>query len=118
MAEEPQQDFIIPLDIHKHYGVVNIPGIKVLNIKKSKKSNKKYSITISYGGVEKTIDYGNSDYQQYEDRTPVGAFTDSNHYDDTRRRAYLARSSKITDKTGYAANNPFSANRYSIITLW
>ena len=111
-------EFIIPLEIHKQYGVIDIPGIEVLNIEKSQRSGKKYAITIRYNGTTKTIHYGNSDYQQYEDRTPIKAFSSMNHHDEKRRRAYLARSSKITDYTGLAANNPFSPNRYSIITLW
>lgn len=111
-------DFIQPLDIHKSYGVIDIPGIEILNIKKSNKSDKKYEITVRYNGIIKTIHYGNSNYQQYKDRTPIGAYTEYDHNDEQRRRSYLARASKITDSFGLAANNPFSPNRYSIITLW
>ncbi len=110
--------FIIPLSIHKSYGLVDIPGIEVLNIEPSSRKDKKYVITIKYNGEVKKIHYGNSDYQHYEDRTPLKTFSSSDHHDDTRRKSYLARASKITDFQGYAANNPFSANRYSIITLW
>lgn len=112
------KSFIIPLDIHMNYGVIDIPGIEVISIEQSTRAKKKYAITIKYDGVTKTIHYGNSDYQQYEDRTPVKAFSGSDHHDNTRRNSYLARASKIQDSTGLAANNPFSANRYSIITLW
>ena len=110
--------FIIPLDIHKEYGVEEIPGIEVINIEQSNNKDKKYAITVRYQGVTKTIHYGNSNYEQYQDRTPVKAFSHADHYDEQRRRSYLARSSKITNSTGLAANDPFSANRYSIITLW
>lgn len=111
-------NFILPLEIHKSYGVIDIPGIRVVEIKESSRAGKKYAITITYNGITKTIHYGNSHYQQYEDRTPIKAFIHMDHHDNGRRKSYLARSSKITDSTGLAANNPFSANRYSIITLW
>ena len=116
-ATKTRQDFILPSDIHKSYGVKDIPGIEVLDIAVSNKKDKKYAITVKYDGITKTIHYGSSNYGQYEDKTPLSAFEDSNHYDEKRRRSYLARSSKISDSTGLAANNPFSANRYSIITL-
>ena len=111
-------NFIIPLDIHKEYGVEDIPGIEVINIEQSTHKDKKYAITIRYQGITKTIHYGNSDYEQYQDRTPIKAFSHADHYDEKRRRSYLARSSKITNSNGLAANDPFSANRYAIITLW
>jgi hypothetical protein len=111
-------DFIQPLSIHKEYGVIDIPGINVIDIVPSKRANKKYAITIEYKGTTKTIHYGNDDYQHYEDRTPLKTYANLNHYDDKRRRSYLARSSKITRGSEYAANDPFSANRYAMITLW
>jgi hypothetical protein len=111
-------NFITPLDIHKEYGVEEIPGIEVIKIEQSNNKDKKYAITVRYQGVTKTIHYGNSNYEQYQDRTPIKAFSHADHYDEQRRRSYLARSSKITNSTGLAANDPFSANRYSIITLW
>lgn len=111
-------DFIIPLPIHKQYGVVDIPGIEVIDIKPSSQGDKKYAITVKYNGVTKTVHYGNNNYQHFEDRTPVKAYSYMDHHDEGRRRSYLARSSKITNKSGYAANDTFSANRYAIITLW
>jgi hypothetical protein len=111
-------NFIKPLDIHKQYGVIDIPGIEVINIEISNKKDKKYAITVKYDGITKTLHYGNSDYQQYHDRTPIGAFSSSDHNDEGRRKSYLSRSSKITNKYGLAANDPFSPNRYAIITLW
>jgi len=110
--------FILPLDIHKKYGVVDIPGIEVIDIKPSTRRDKKYAITIRYNGITQTIHYGNSNYQHYEDRTPIKAWSSSNHHDMNRRYAYLARSSKISNSSGLAANDPFSPNRYAIITLW
>ena len=114
----PNQDFIIPLDIHKQYGVIDIPGIKIKYIQVSSHNDKKYSITVEFNNITKTIHYGNSNYQQYEDRTPLKHFSYLDHHDETRRKSYLARSSKITNFTGYACNDPFSPNRYAIITLW
>lgn len=117
-ANEEYGDFIKPLDIHKEYGVIDIPGIEVVNIEKSTHADKKYAITVKYQGITKTVHYGNSDYQQYHDRTPIKAFTNADHNDEKRRRSYLARASKIMNSMGLAANDPFSANRYAIITLW
>jgi len=111
-------NFIKPLPIHKEYGVIDINEIVVKKIEKSSRANKKYAITIEYEGKVKTIHYGNSDYEQYEDRTPLKEFSYLDHHDEKRRRAYLARSSKITNSGGLAANDPFSANRYAITTLW
>jgi len=110
--------YIIPLDIHREYGIIDIPEIDVINIEKSTRSGKKYAITVKYQGIVKTIHYGNSEYQQYHDRTPIKAFSYADHNDERRRRSYLARASKITNVNGLAANDPFSANRYAIITLW
>lgn len=111
-------NFIKPLPIHKEYGVMDINGIFVKNIEPSSRTGKKYAITIEYQGKVKTLHYGNSDYEQYEDRTPLKAFSQLDHHDERRRRAYLARSSKISNSNGLAANDPFSPNRYAIITLW
>lgn len=110
--------FIEPLAIHREYGVIDIPGIVVINIQESTHKGKKYAITVQYQGRTSTIHYGNPDYEQYEDRTPLRAFSNQDHHDEKRRRSYLARSSAITDYQGLACNNPFSANRYAIITLW
>jgi hypothetical protein len=110
--------FIQPLPIHKEYGVIDIPGIQVVNIKASTHKDKKYAITVRYNGVTETLHYGNSDYQQYEDRTPLREFAYLDHHDDGRRRSYLARASKIRKGDHLACNDPFSANRYAIITLW
>lgn len=110
--------FIQPLPIHKEYGVIHISGIEVLNLQIGS-SDKKYRITIRYNGIVRDISYGDKNYQQFEDRTPLGIYTENNHYDDVRRKAYLARSSRITNSYGdFTVNDPFSPNRYSIITLW
>jgi hypothetical protein len=111
-------DFINPLPIHKEYGVIDIPGIKIIDIKPSSHIDKKYAITVEYNGVTKIIHYGNSNYQHYEDRTPIKTYSYLDHHDEKRRRSYLARASKIRKGFNFAANDPFSANRYAIITLW
>ena len=118
ISQSENNDFIVPLDIHKQYGVIDIPDIQVIQIEPSNHKDKKYAITVKYQGQIRTIHYGNSNYQQFADRTPIKAFSFADHNDWQRRRSYLARSSKITNSQGLAANDPFSANRYSIITLW
>ena len=111
-------NFIKPLQIHKTYGAKDIPGITVLDIKRSSLANKKYAITISYNGQTSTVNYGDKRYQQYEDRTPLGIYHNLDHHDDNRRNSYLARASKIKNHQGLAVNDPFSPDRYALITLW
>jgi hypothetical protein len=112
------RSFIDPLPIHKSYGVVDIPGIRVINLAVSTRAHKKYAITVEYEDEVKTLHYGAKEYQQYMDRTPLNAFEYLNHYDDRRRMSYLARASAIRTMNGLACNDPFSPNRYAIITLW
>ena len=111
--------FITPLNIHTEYGVQNIPDIEVLEITQSSRKNRKYAITVRFQDITKTIHYGDPRYQQFEDRTPNSLFSTLNHHDNIRRKSYLARSSKIHNKNKeLTCNDPFSGNRYSIITLW
>ena len=111
-------DFINTLKIHRHYGVVDLP-VEFIDIQSSSRKNQKYMITVKHQGVTKTIHYGDKRYQQYEDRTPDDEYFILNHHDLKRRNSYLARASRIRNKNGdLTCNDPFSANRYSIITLW
>lgn len=113
------QSFIKPLSIHKEFGVKDIDGVRVLNIKRSNKAKSKYTIIIYYKGKTRAINFGHIDYQQYRDRSPLKLFKYLNHLDENRRLDYLARASKIINKKGLlTCNDPFSPNRYAIIVLW
>lgn len=106
-----------PLQIHKKYGVLDIDGIEILKIEPG--SAFKYKILVKYQGQTKWVLFGDPNYQQYRDRTPLAYWKDLNHGDSVRRNSYLARASKIVDSSGnLTCNNPFSANRWSIILLW
>lgn len=116
--------FIKPLKIHQQYGVIDIPGIEVIDIKKSSKSNKKYAITIKYQGKTKTIHYGNVDSEHYEDRTPLKAYSHLNNYDKNIRKVQLSKrtglgSTQLPACGVYTTvNDPFKSNRWAVITLW
>jgi len=106
-----------PQSIHKMFGVKKIEGLVISKIEPSNRPNKKYKIDVTYNGVSKTIHYGDTRYDHYHDRTPLNLYTD--HNDHVRRLNYLKRASKIRNKDGQlTVNDPFSPNRYSVITLW
>ena len=119
VPDEGTTELLRPLDIHRDFGVEDIPGIKMLGYYIKPTTTKKYEIRIEYQGKQHRIKFGDPKYQQYHDRMPEPAFADKNHGDEDRRRSYLARSSKIRNKNGeLTCNDPFSPNRYSILLLW
>jgi hypothetical protein len=106
-----------PLTEHKKYGLVDIPGVQVLSLVPGTSS--KYKIVVKYNGATKTINFGDPSYQQYRDRTPLANYHRLDHGDNLRRKSYLARASAIRDSNGnLTCNDPFSANRWSILLLW
>ena len=118
-AESSDSKYLIPLDIHRDYGVQHIPGVKFIEYSPNPTKNQKYEIIIEYQGKQHRIKFGDKRYEQYHDRMPEPAFADKNHGDEDRRKSYLARSSKIRNKNGeLTCNDPFSPNRYSILLLW
>ena len=80
----------------------------------SDKSNKKL-YTIVEG---KKIYFGDTRYSHYKDKT--GLLPKShNHLDENRMTSYIARASKIKDKSGaLTANDPSSANWHALRILW
>lgn len=113
----PDMTHFRPLQIHKKYGLVDIPNVEVLKIEPG--TNSKYKITVKYNNRTEVIPFGDPNYEHYRDRTPLANWQRLNHGDSVRRNSYLARASKIVDGTGrLTCNNPFSANRWSIILLW
>ena len=111
--------FIHPLEIHKRYGVKEIPGIRVSDLEESTRHDKKYMMRVHYAGREHLIHFGNPNYEHYKDRSPLGIWSDKNHGDHSRRLNYLSRATAIRDGQGkLAVNDPFSPNRYAVIVLW
>jgi hypothetical protein len=81
----------------------------------SDKKNKKLKVVVD----GKTIHFGGDPllYQHFKDRT--GLLPKSqNHGDDKRRLAYLNRSTKIKDSTGFAYLNPKSPAYHALRILW
>ena len=65
----------------------------------------------------RTIHFGNTDYQHYHDKT--GIWKSLDHNDKERRKRYRARAGKITNKKGeLAKDNPNCANYHAYHTLW
>lgn len=83
---------------------------------RSKVKNKKYSVITPSG---KTINFGDTRYQHYQDRTGLGLYTNLNHNDKQRRAAYRSRHSKILLKNGTPAYlDKEQPSYYSYHFLW
>tara|TARA_Y100000389_G_scaffold139461_1_gene137214 strand:+ start:1315 stop:1701 length:387 start_codon:yes stop_codon:yes gene_type:complete len=68
---------------------------RIVSIEKSSAKGKKYVATVRRLGGEKTrrIHFGGLGYQQYRDRTKVGAFSALDHGDRKRMQRYFLRHS-------------------------
>ena len=83
--------------------------------RKSRAKGKKYAVTYN----NKTINFGDSNMQQYKDSTGLGLYTSKNHLDPVRRKSYLARAKGIKNKKGELTwKDKASANYYSVRYLW
>ena len=83
--------------------------------RKSRAKGKKYAVTYN----NKTINFGDSNMQQYKDSTGLGLFSSKNHLDPVRRKSYLARAKGIKNKKGELTwKDKASANYYSVRYLW
>ena len=75
-------------------------------------------------GKERTLHFGASDYEQFKDRTPVGAFSYRDHGDRVRQRNYFTRHSGVPKRSdAIALEWKRSGGRYtprllSHIYLW
>lgn len=80
----------------------------------SDKPNKKL-----YAVVDgKKVYFGDTSYDHYKDKTGL-LDKSKNHLDEKRRASYLARASKIKDKSGnLTSEDPKSPNWHSIRILW
>lgn len=80
----------------------------------SDKPGKKLSVIVD----GKKIDFGDTNYQNFDDLTNLldKSFL---HYDNERKRRYLKRSMNIRDKEGNLTYlNPLSKNFHSVKILW
>ena len=62
------------------------------------KSTRKNKSMVNYNN--KWIHFGDTRYEQYEDKTPLQLYKDQNHYDLKRRDAYRKRAMHIKNKNG------------------
>lgn len=88
-------------------------------IKKSNRKNKKYMVLVKgKTGKPKTIHFGDTRYEHFED-TALGLYKNLNHYDMKRRERYLKRAKGIKDKEGKLTwKDKNSPNYYSVKFLW
>ena len=86
-----------------------------MEFKKSTRENKKYMVKVN----DKWVHFGDSRYQQYKDTTGLNLYSNLNHLDKERRKAYRSRHEKIRTKDGRLAyldkNQPAY---YSYHYLW
>ena len=81
---------------------------------KSTRKDKKLMTTLKNN---KTIHFGNPNYQHFKDKT--GIWKELDHNDKKRRENYLKRSKGIKNKKGELTwKDPNSANYHSIRILW
>lgn len=104
---------VTTLKIHKEYGAKDIKApIKSITLSNSK--NKKYTVELEDG---KKVHFGDIRYEHYKDR--VGNLSKLDHKDKDRRHSYLARATKIRNKSGKLTVNDYkSPNFYSVRLLW
>ncbi len=66
--------------------------MEVLDIRKSKQKNKKYSADVILNGkLYKNVNFGSLNYEQYKDSTPLKLYSYLDHNDKNRRRLYHIR---------------------------
>lgn len=72
---------------------------KILYIKKSTRSEKKYMVCVQYKKLKpRIIHFGAKGYQQYRDSTRLKLYSSKNHLDKKRRENYFKRHSGVPNK--------------------
>lgn len=67
----------------------------------------------------KWIHFGDVNYQQFRDSTPLKLYKTLDHNDPERRKSYLRRAMGIRDKHGnFTYLNKESPNYYAVNFLW
>ena len=84
-----------------------------VKFKKSPKKGKKYTAVLKNKktGRTKNVHFGSTSYQQYKDRTGIGAYSHKNHNDPKRRKNFKAR-------MGKHAKKKYSAAYFATKFLW
>jgi len=74
---------------------------RIVQFKESPRKNKKYRATIRdiQSGVERHIDFGARDYEQYKDRTPLRLYSHKDHGTRRRMKNYYSRHSGTSNRT-------------------
>lgn len=86
---------------------------KLKGFEKAKARNKKYTaILFNKDGHTKKINFGDTRYSHYKDRTGLGLYSSQDHNDPTRRHLYKLRHNKDI-KDGY-----YSAGYFALKYLW
>ena len=69
--------------------------MKLLNIAKSNRRDKKYVADVLHNGViHRNVHFGHPSYQQFRDATPLKLYSYLDHNDTERRRRYHLRHKK------------------------
>jgi hypothetical protein len=80
----------------------------------------KYTAIVQFkDGRTKRVSFGNQNYQQFRDSTPLQLYKNLNHFDVNRLKNYSARHSKVVDKDGKPAyKKKYSRAWFSYYYLW
>ena len=86
-----------------------------MDFKKSTRGEHKYMVFYN----NKWIHFGNKNFEQFYDSTPLKLYSFLNHNDKKRQASYLARAKGIKNGKGQLTwQDKNSANYYSIKYLW
>ena len=100
---------------------------KIVYMAKSSKPSKKYMAGVAdlTTGALRVIHFGDSNYEQYKDRTRLALYKDKNHYDKNRQMNYYSRHSNGIKNRKSAisyeidkSNGYYNAKILSHIYLW
>lgn len=84
--------------------------------KKSTRKNNKYMVLTPNN---KWVHFGHKKYEHYKDTTGLKLYSNLDHNDKERKKRYLARATKIKNKSGQLTkDDKESSNYYSITYLW
>ena len=81
----------------------------------------KYTVTVDKqdGSKPKNVSFGNVDYEQYKDSSPLKLYKNKDHGDPKRRDAYRKRHAGIIKKDGTRAiDKKYSPAWFSYHYLW
>lgn len=72
---------------------------KIIKIDPSSQKNKKYKATIKGDDGNYIVHFGDNRYQQYKDSTGLNKYSNMDHNNITKRRAYFKRHSGLENKS-------------------